>query len=256
MRVARALSLLGHCSRREAERLVEQGRVAVNGATLQTLAALVDIERDIIAVDGRPLSRPGALSYAVYKPAGVTSTVRDPHARRAVVQLVYSPARLYPVGRLDKESEGLILLTNDGELAQRVTHPSHAVEKEYEALVDRAVGAATLTAVSGGVELDGRLRRPLRVTVKEHDSETWVRLVLAEGVNHEVRRMLGAAGLSVRRLVRTRIGPVRLGRMQPGASRLLSSDEVHALKLGIDNSRPSSPPLSPSPRQGGGDLGG
>jgi 23S rRNA pseudouridine2605 synthase len=230
MRIARALSSLGYCSRREAERLIEQRRVAVNGEILQTPVALVDVERDAIAVDGMPVGLAATVTYAVYKPVGVTSTVRDPHAWRTVVQLVDSSVRLYPVGRLDKESEGLILLTNDGELAQRVTHPRYGVEKEYEALVDRVPEPATLDAVRAGVELDGRLRQPLRVLAVERDSGAWLRLVLAEGINHEVRRLLGAVGLSVRRLVRTRIGPVRLGRLRPGGSRLLSSEELAAVK--------------------------
>ncbi|HEY3117596.1 MAG TPA: pseudouridine synthase [Chloroflexota bacterium] len=229
MRIARALSSLGYCSRREADRLIEQRRVAVNGEILQTPVALVDVERDAIAVDGVTIGLVATMTYALYKPVGVTSTVRDPHAGRTVVQLVDSPVRLYPVGRLDKESEGLILLTNDGELAQRVTHPRYGVEKEYEALVDRVPEPATLDAIRAGVVLDGRPRRPLRVAAIQRDSGAWVRLVLAEGINHEVRRILGVVGLSVRRLVRTRIGPVRLGRLRPGGSRLLSSEEIEAL---------------------------
>ena len=230
MRVARALSALGYCSRREAERLIEARRVAVNGEILDTPLVLVDIEQDLIAVDGVLIGSVSMATYAVYKPVGVTSTVRDPHAGRTVVELVDSLVRLYPVGRLDKESEGLILLTNDGELTQRVTHPSYGVEKEYEALVDRVPETATLEAVRAGVRLDGRMRRPLRVEAVKGDSGAWVRLALAEGINHEVRRILGAVGLSVSRLIRTRIGPIQLGRLRPGTYRLLSSEEIAKLK--------------------------
>lgn len=232
MRIARALSLLGYCSRREAEGLIAGGRVAVDGATVTTPATLVDPAAATVTVDGQTLAPQATRVYlALHKPPGVVSTVRDPHASRTVLDLVSSQGRLYPVGRLDKDSEGLILLTNDGELANLVTHPRYQVEKEYLALVKEPPSLETIQRLRSGVSVDGRRSAPARVEVARRSPEgVWVRLVLREGWNREVHRILAAVGHPVVRLVRVRIGPVRLGRLAPSASRPLTGAEVQRLQ--------------------------
>lgn len=243
VRIAKALSILGRCSRREAEHLVLSGRVVVNGAPIATAATLVDPARDSIVVDGERLGPPAAHRYyAVHKPRGVVSTVRDPHASHTVVQLVPLPERLYPVGRLDKDSEGLILLTNDGDFAHSVMHPRYGVEKEYQALVPRAPTEAELNRLAAGIPLEGRVATAVEATTEMREAQPWVRLVLLEGRRHEARRLLAAVGLPVRRLIRTRIGPVHLGRLTPGAYRELRPGEVEALRGALP---------SPSGRAGG-----
>jgi 23S rRNA pseudouridine2605 synthase len=231
MRIARALSVVGWCSRREAERLIAEGRVAVNGQVARTPATLVNLAADHLSVDGRNLSDPVETRYiALHKPRGVVSTARDPHAERTVVELVPSSCRLYPVGRLDKDSEGLILLTNDGEFANRVAHPRFETEKEYLALVRERPNTAALERLRKGVALDGRPTAPARVGVLEGTTEgCWLRLVLHEGRNREVRRMLETVGHPVLRLIRTRVGPVYLGTLRPGEYRDLRAEEVTEL---------------------------
>jgi 23S rRNA pseudouridine2605 synthase len=214
--------------------LIRAGHVTVNGVASREVTTNVVPQRDVIAVDGRRLTWPRERRYyAVYKPRGVVSTVRDPHAERTVVQLVPSSSRLYPVGRLDKDSEGLVLLTDDGDFANRVTHPRYEIEKEYRALVRPMVDENTLARVAAGVDLDGRLARPERVDILQQSAgKTWLTVVLTEGRKHEVRRLLGAAGLSVDRLLRIRIGPVLVGELEVGGHRPLTSAEVQELLAG------------------------
>lgn len=231
VRIGRALSMLGAASRREGENLVRGGRVQVNGVMVTDLAQRVTPHLDRVAVDGKQLSWGGVRRYyAVHKPRGVVSTVRDPHAERTVIQLVPSTARLYPVGRLDKDSEGLMLLTDDGDFANRVTHPRYEVEKEYEALVRPNPGPEQLDRLRAGFDLDGKLAQPRRVSWEQRSGSPWIKMVLSEGRKHEVRRLLGAAGFNVERLVRTRIGPVHLGRLAPGEFRELRPREISILR--------------------------
>lgn len=233
MRIARALAQMGFESRRGSEQAVLLGRVSVNGVTVQDVATTVVPGRDAIAVDGAPLTwAPGQEHYAVNKPPGFVSTVKDAHAQRTVMELVQTSARLYPVGRLDKESEGLILLTNDGDLANRVSHPRYEVEKEYAVLVRPTPTNAMIERLRQGIELDGRAAVPTSVFLRIHDGEPWVRMVLTEGRRHEVRRLLGAVGLEARRLIRTRIGPIHLGTLKSGESRKLQARELRALREG------------------------
>jgi cytidylate kinase len=239
MRIARALSLLGFCSRREAERLIQQGRVSVDGHRVEGPATLVDPTVQTLRVDGKASEAPTRRVYlAVHKPVGVTSTVRDPHAERTVSELAPGLGRLYPVGRLDKDSEGLILLTNDGEFANRVSHPRYGVSREYLAMVPEAPRQDALRKLKHGIVLDGRRATPSLVElaprggVPPDDGRVrgvWVRIVLREGRNREVRRLLAAVGCPVLRLVRTRIGPVRLSGIRPGQYRPLRPREVQNL---------------------------
>ena len=243
MRVARALSVLGVCSRRDGDRLIAEGRVAVAGRPVTSPNAVIDLATDTLSVDGRRIeARPVSQYVALNKPRGVVCTARDRHAGVTVVDLVRSDARLYPVCRLDKDSEGLILLTNDGDFAQTVAHPRFRTEKEYLLLVRQPVSETQLRRLRTGVELDGRPARPVAVGVyrgplsagrpADGRGGTWLRIVLHEGRNREVRRMLESVGLRAARLVRTRIGAVRLGRLPPGQWRGLTDSEVRALSGG------------------------
>lgn len=229
-RVQRALARAGFGSRRTCEELIAAGRVQVNDR-VASLGDRVDPARDEVRVDGRRVSvDPGLRYLALHKPAGVTTTMRDPHADRDLRGLLPPGPRVFAVGRLDRDTEGLLLLTNDGDLANRLAHPRHGVEKEYLAEV---TGSPTRTQVGRlvrGVRLeDGPARALSARPVGRSAGRGAVRLVLAEGRKREVRRMLEAVGLPVRRLIRTRVGPVRLGRLPPGELRELSAAEVRAL---------------------------
>jgi 23S rRNA pseudouridine2605 synthase len=250
VRIQKALADAAVSSRRAAETLVAAGRVTVNGVRA-TVGQRVLLGVDEIAVDGRTIGeRPRSVHLALHKPAGVTSTVADRHAARTVIDLVPQPmtrraGRLYPVGRLDRESEGLILLTNDGEWAQRVSHPSHGVEREYAVGVADALAGDQVRALTSGVLLeegparvrslrvqtDIETRRLLALVGTPHRSPRlhWYRVVLTQGWKRQVRRMLATVGAPVVRLVRVRIGPVRLVDLAPGETRELTGQEREAL---------------------------
>jgi 23S rRNA pseudouridine2605 synthase len=230
-RLQRTLARAGLGSRRSAEELIASGIVTVNGR-VASLGDRVDPRSDEIRVRGVRISTDPDLRYlALHKPAGVTTTMRDPHARADLRALLPTDGpRVFPVGRLDRETEGLLLLTNDGELANRLTHPRHGVEKEYLAEVNGAPSERMLARLRRGVELDdGPARAVAARSVGRSAGRAAVRLVMVEGRKREVRRMLAAVGLPVRRLIRVRVGPVRLGRLPPGRTRGLEPDEVRDL---------------------------
>ena len=229
-RLQRALARAGLGSRRSCEGLIRDGRVTVNGE-IATLGDRVDPARDRVEVDGSLLNvDPDARYYALNKPVGVVTTLADPQGRRDLTEFLPEGPRVVPVGRLDRDSEGLLLLTNDGELANRLTHPRYGVEKEYLAEVDGAPTARRLARIRAGVVLEDGAARALEARAEGSSGERGaVRLVMGEGRKREVRRLLAAVGLPVRRLVRIRVGPVRLGRLKPGEIRALSSDEIRAL---------------------------
>lgn len=231
-RLQKYLARCGVASRRASEQLITGGRVRVNGQPAGELGTTVDPERDRIEVDGRAVRPPAAPSYVVLnKPIGVVSTASDPRGRRTVLDLVPGDARLFPVGRLDYDSEGLILLTDDGDLALRLTHPSHSIEKEYRALLRGDVTDQVLERLSDGIELDGKPTAPATFErLETHPDGVWVRVVLHEGRNRQIRRMVEAAGLDVVRLVRVRVGSLELGDLPPGRWRRLSAAEVAALR--------------------------
>ena len=231
-RLQKYLARTGVASRRASEELIAQGRVAVNGRVVTRLGTAVDPDADRVDVDGRPVRPPRAHTHVLlYKPRGVVSTASDPEGRRTVVELVPAAARLFPVGRLDYDSEGLILLTDDGDLTVTLTHPRHEVEKEYYALVDRPLSDADLERLRAGVVLDGRSTAPAIVErSRPGQGGYWLRVVLREGRNRQVRRMIEAVGGNVMRLVRTRIGPLRLDDLEPGEWRELTTDEVRQLR--------------------------
>jgi 23S rRNA pseudouridine2605 synthase len=231
-RLQKYLARCGVASRRASEQIIVGGRVRVNGEIAAELGTSVDPERDRVEVDGRAVAPPTDHTYVLLnKPIGVVTTASDPQGRPTVVDLVDVGARLYPVGRLDYDSEGLILLTDDGDLALRLTHPRHTVEKEYAALLTGDVTEAALARLRSGVPLDGRPSAPARVELIEDVRDgTWVRIVIREGRNRQIRRMAEQVGLEVARLIRVRIGSLRLGTLPAGSWRTLSATEVAALR--------------------------
>jgi 23S rRNA pseudouridine2605 synthase len=230
VRLQKVLSRAGLGSRRTCEDLIAAGRVTVNGV-VATLGTRADAETDAIEVDGARLGvRQDLVHYLLNKPAGVVTTAADPQGRRTVVDLVPADTRVYPVGRLDIDTEGLLILTNDGELAHRLTHPSFGVDKEYLAEVEGTPSRGALRRLRDGVDLDDGRTAPARASlVGDHT----VRLTIHEGRNRQVRRMCDAVGHPVRRLVRVRIGPVVDRRLPPGAWRVLTQAELRALERAV-----------------------
>jgi 23S rRNA pseudouridine2605 synthase len=222
MRLAKYLAHSGVASRRRAEELARSGRVSVDGEVARDPARDVG-EHDDVRVDGEPVAPEPVEVWVVNKPLGVTSTAREPGHRRAVVELVDSPRRLYPVGRLDADTSGLILLTNDGELANRLTHPRYEVPRAYRARLRRRPSDADLGRLRRGVELDNGPTAPARV---RRVSPRVIELTLREGRNRQVRRMAAAIGNEVIALERVRFGSVRLGDLRPGRSRRLGRSDI------------------------------
>lgn len=237
-RLQKILARAGLGSRRACEELILQGRVAVNGQRAE-LGQKADPARDKIAYDGELLSQLESLTYiALNKPRGVISSLAPQGDRKTVRDLVLSEARLYPVGRLDMDSEGLILLTNDGALTDHLTHPRYETEKEYQVLVKGHPAEDQLAAWRRGVMLPegGKRTAPARVS-RERTTEagTWLRVVMHEGRKHEIRDIGQTLGVPVLRLIRVRLGSLRLGSLAPGAWRKLNAREVRELR-GDDSS--------------------
>ena len=229
-RLQKVLARAGLGSRRSVEELIAQGRVAVNGGTAR-LGQRVNVAKDSVEVDGsRVPLQVDLVHYLLNKPAGVVTTAADPEGRPTVLDLVDVPARVWPAGRLDVDSEGALLLTNDGELSYRLTHPSFAIPKTYVAHVAGGVGERALRALARGVELDDGPARATRVAVLERGrGATLVEVTISEGRNRQVRRMFEAVDHRVVRLVRTELGTLKLGHLKPGAVRRLSPAEVRSL---------------------------
>ncbi len=226
-RLQKVLSRAGLGSRRVCDDLIADGRVRVNG-DIAELGRRVDPESDTVEVDGVRIGVRQGLRYLLLnKPAGVVTTASDPQGRRTVIDIVPDEPRIYPVGRLDLETEGLLLLTNDGDLTYRLTHPSHGVEKEYLAHVQGRPSRASLRHLREGVDLDDGPTAPARASMLE---PSVLRLTLHEGRNRQVRRMCEHIGHPVVRLVRVRIGPVTDRRLGPGEWRDLDQAEVRALE--------------------------
>ncbi|MCB0980974.1 MAG: rRNA pseudouridine synthase [Acidimicrobiaceae bacterium] len=225
-RLQKVLAGRGWGSRRVCEELIDAGRVTVNGEVAR-LGRRVDPDVDVVEVDGAPVGvKPGLVHYLLNKPAGVVTTAKDTHGRPTVVDLVPAEPRVFPVGRLDAETEGLLLLTNDGELANRVAHPRHGVEKEYLAVVRGHLNGGALRRLREGVDLDDGRTAPAKVSQPEPGM---LRITIHEGRNRQVRRMCEAVGHPVERLIRVRIGPLRDGALAPGEWRELTQAELKAL---------------------------
>lgn len=237
-RLQKILAHAGIASRRASEELIEQGRVTVNGQIVTVLGYKVDPRRDVIAVDNQPLSRPSEkpVYLIVNKPRDVLSAASDERGRKTVVDLVEVHERVYPVGRLDLKSEGLVLLTNDGELAEKLTHPRSHVEKEYQVLVNGRPSNQTLARWRRGeIEVEGK---PTAQTVVERlniegNNNTWLKIILTEGRKRQIREVAKALGHPVIRLERVRIGPIKLGHLKPGKWRHLNPVEVEQLKRSV-----------------------
>jgi 23S rRNA pseudouridine2605 synthase len=231
-RLQKVLASAGLGSRRQCEELITTGRVEIDRRAVTELGVKVDPAKQEVRVDGQVLHKPKLHYYAVHKPPGVLSTNRDPSGRSRVIDLL--PAgnvRLFTVGRLDMGSEGLIIVTNDGELANRLTHPRYGVEKTYRVQVVGKPDRDVLLKLRRGVHLAEGIARVEDIRIRSHHKEsTILEMILSEGQNREIRRILARVGHKVLRLIRIAVGPVRLGTLPPGASRPLSRDEVAALK--------------------------
>ena len=230
VRLQKVLARVGYGSRRVCDDLIAAGRVLVNGE-VALLGRRVDPETALIEVDGAPIGvRPGLVHYLLNKPAGVVTTADDPRGRPTVVGLVPAEPRVFPVGRLDADTEGLLLLTNDGELAHRLTHPSYGVEKEYVAEVEGTPSRAALRMLREGVELDDGMTAPAKASLMD---PSVVRLTIHEGRNRQVRRMCAEVGHPVTRLVRVRVGPIADRSLAPGAWRELTVGELRSLQQAV-----------------------
>ncbi len=231
-RLQKILARAGYGSRRSCEELISAGRVRVNGRAVG-LGDKADAAKDKITVDGRPVEAAEQLVYvALYKPRGVISTVSDPDLRTAVRDLVPVEGTLYPVGRLDYDSEGLVLMTNDGDLANKLTHPRYEHEKEYRVLVARHPDPEQLNTWRRGVVLeDGFHTAPAEVyVVSKYGKGVWLNVILREGHKRQIREMGKQTGLPVARIIRVRIGGLRLGNLKPKEWRYLTPEEVAALQ--------------------------
>ncbi len=226
------IAAAGIASRRGAEELLRAGRVCVNGETA-AVGDSVDPERDSVSVDGRSLDAEPRAYWMVHKPRGVLTTVRDTHGRRTVLDLLPEQSlRLFPVGRLDLDTEGLVLLTNDGELAHVLLHPSFESEREYEVVVRGRISRETLRRLAAGVKLEDGLTAPASVAQVGYDVEddtSVFRLILVEGKKRQIRRALAFLGHPVIGLLRVRMGPLQLGVLAAGEARPLDEDEIFAL---------------------------
>jgi 23S rRNA pseudouridine2605 synthase len=231
VRLQKVLAAAGVASRRACEIMISEGRVEVNGRLVLEQGTRVDPDRDVIRVDGSRIPPPRRHQYLVLnKPRGVVSTLADPEGRRTLAEFLPGRERLFHVGRLDTDSEGLLILTNDGEFAHRLAHPSYEVPKTYLAEVAGVVNQATLRRLRGGISLDDGPVRPTGVTlVSTGTDRSLIKITLHEGRNHIVRRTMEAVGHPVRRLSRTGIGPVRLGNLKVGGVRDLTRDELGGL---------------------------
>jgi 23S rRNA pseudouridine2605 synthase len=231
-RLQKVLAAAGLGSRRQCEELITTGRVEIDRKVVTQLGTRVDPVAHEIRVDGESLSLGRRVYYAVNKPKGVVSTNRDPGGRPRVIDLAPNQdIRLFAIGRLDLNSEGLILLTNDGELANRLTHPRYGVEKVYLAQVAGRPTPEVLDKLRRGVHLAEGFARVEDIRIESHQKEsTWLEISLREGMNREIRRLLARVGHKVLRLVRVTVGPVRLGKLPPGGVRPLAPEEIAALK--------------------------
>lgn len=231
-RLQKYLSARGIVSRRKAEELIAAGSVKVNGRTAK-IGDKIDPRRDTVTVLGQRVRQTEKPVYLMlYKPRGVLTTMSDDRGRRCVPELLRDvPERVYPIGRLDKDSEGLLLLTNDGEFANLMMHPSHHIPKTYRVTVRPSVSDAQIAQMTEGMEIDGRMTAPTEVRVLDREENRVVlEVVLHEGRNRQIRKMCDALGLEVARLKRTAMGSVRLGMLRQGEYRELTAEEVQKLR--------------------------
>jgi len=239
-RLQKIIARAGLASRREAERWIEEGRITVNGAVITKLGSQADPFKDSIKVDGKRVKTAAApLYYALHKPPGVITTVNDPQHRPDITPYLArlgEKRRVFPVGRLDYNTTGLLLLTNDGELALRLTHPRYGIRKVYHVKVEGVPTGATVAQLAAGVTLvEGRTAPATVRVLRSREGKTWLEMTLSEGRKREIRRMCESVGHRVEKLRRVALGPLKLGTLQPGAHRALTAREViqllHAVRL-------------------------
>lgn len=231
-RLQKVIARAGVASRREAERLIRDGRVSVNRKTVTTLGTKVDPACDVIVVDGKKLTGPPAHLYILlHKPPGYVSTLRDPEKRPIVVDLLGSlGSRVFPVGRLDYDAEGLLLLTNDGLLAHRLHHPRYGIMRRYEVKVKGVPSEEALAGLRTGIQLEDGMTRPARAHfLRKAVNNSWIRITLSEGRNRQVKRMCAAVGHPAIKIKRVSFGPLLLGTLEPGRHRYLTREEVKSL---------------------------
>ena len=240
VRIQKVLSEQGVCSRRAAEQIIREGRVKLNGRPV-SLGDKMDTARDLLTVDGQRVYIPRVqekMYIMLYKPRGYITTTSDERGRKTVMDLVSDvPVRVFPIGRLDKDSEGMLLFTNDGDFANLIMHPSHHVSKTYRVTVRPDISDAQVVQLSTGVEIDGKKTSPAHVTVLEKEpGRVVLQMVIYEGRNRQVRKMCEAVGLEVARLKRTAIGPLKLGMLAPGKWRELRPGEIGMLRNAVKTS--------------------
>jgi 23S rRNA pseudouridine2605 synthase len=248
IRLQKALAGAGVASRRAAERLIEQGRVEVNGKLVRELGTRVDPDRDEVRVEGRPIAKQTVFTLLLHKPRGVVCTLRDPEGRPTVAELVAKvPARVAPVGRLDYDTSGVLLLTNDGELAARLTHPRSGTPKVYQAKVKSPMGEAELRRWRERIEIAGKLTQPAEVrVVRREGDKSWLEITLREGKNRQIHRLGEHAGTPVMRLVRTSFAGLTAAGLKPGQWRYLTAVELAGLRGSAGVARSAPLPLASS----------
>lgn len=232
-RLQKILAAAGVASRREAEQIIASGRVGVNGVIVSEMGFKADPDIDIVTVDGKRISSGTSKIYIMlYKPAGYVTTMKDPQGRQIVTDLLKDvKERIFPVGRLDYNTEGLLLLTNDGEWANTLAHPRHEVDKEYQVRVRGKITPAQVRHLSEGVELEDGRTAPAKVRItRESENNTWISVTIHEGRYRQVRRMCEALDLQVVRLKRSRYGFLELGNLKPGEYRRLTDAESNRLR--------------------------
>lgn len=242
-RLQKILAQAGVASRRKCEELIAGGRVTVDGVIQTELGSKADPQKQRIEVDGKPIALERKVCMVLHKPTSYVTTVTDPEGRRTVMDLIRDvPERLYPVGRLDYDTSGLLLLTNDGQLTQKLLHPSHQFPKVYRVTVLGMPERTTLAQLRSGVELDDGMTQPAKVHVlRQHPRESVVEITIHEGRNRQVRRMFEAVGYPVKRLKRVQFGPLVLDALQTGKWRLLTEDEWEQLYKSVDLPAPEFP---------------
>lgn len=238
IRIQKYLSECGIASRRKAEKMIADGQVRINGRPA-LIGDKINPDVDAVSVQGRKVhARKNHTYIALYKPRGVVSTMSDENGRRCVAELVSDlPTRVYPIGRLDRNSEGLLLMTDDGALTNAISHPSGHISKKYRVTIRPGITDEALRKLSEGIILDGRPTLPAQIQVLEkQENRTVLEIILKEGRNRQIRRMLEKFGIETVRLKRTAIGPIKLGSLGVGKWRMLTPNEVEALKKAVEES--------------------
>jgi pseudouridine synthase len=240
VRLQKIISQAGVTSRRKAEDLIVEGRVRINGKTVFELGTKADPDRDTIDVDGKRIEpKQPRISVLLNKPDGFITSLRDPEGRPTVKKLVDNiPVRLYPVGRLDYHTEGLLILTNDGDLAQKIEHPSHTLEKIYLAKVKGIPEENKISKLRAGIVLEGRKTLPAKIKIIETRKNAWVEITIREGKQNQIRNMFEEIGHPVLKLKRIAIGPIRDDSLKPGEYRMLTPQEIRILSRGGSQTRP------------------